>query len=211
MRSAMVAIWIVLLWPLPAIITFRNPVEAQVLGRYTLRYFAVMLAYLSMFAVWTAITGWAALRLSDARLARLRQRIEARSMLAAGAVTLVIAGLAGIRVLRLADLIGFPPQFLGVMVMLPGVLIVGFVILAVFIVDVNIARRLEHELGFQLSGINVRWVVPTALVALVVYFVISLLVFDGLAGGGILAIPVERGCQYARLRGADDVSGRQAL
>jgi hypothetical protein len=178
-RLIVLAILLALLWPLPPMLTYANPEEGAILGRFTARYFALMVAYLGLVLAWTGAAGWIVARLDTGRLTRLRTWIGAHIGIAAGIALAVITGISAVRVIYLADRIGFPPSFLSVMQVLPTVLVVGFIALLAVVLDVPLEQRIESALTDWRNRMHLARLQPTsiaaALTGLIAVFLINII------------------------------------
>jgi hypothetical protein len=164
-RLIAIAILLALLWPLPPMLTYANPDEGAILGRFTAKYFALMVGYLALVLAWIGAAGWIVTRLDSGRLARLREWIGGHLRLAAGLALAVIVGISAVRVVYLADRIGFPPSFLSVMQVLPTVLVIAFMALIAVVVDAPLEQRIEAALAGLRDRRHLAKLQPTSITA----------------------------------------------
>jgi hypothetical protein len=146
-RVTIVAVLGLLVWPLPAMITFANPEEAQVLGRYTAQYAAFLGVYIAAVLVWAGITLWSLLGLKPPTFARLRRWAGQHPFLVSTGWTLAALALLAVRVVTLARLKAFPGSFNDAMVVLPSLLLVAIAVLAALIADNAFRATLEGALA----------------------------------------------------------------
>lgn len=77
-RLAATAILLILLSPLPRMVSFSNPSDGVILGRYTTLYFGLLVAYTALNLLWAAFTAWLWLTLNAPQLRRWRSWGAAR-------------------------------------------------------------------------------------------------------------------------------------
>jgi hypothetical protein len=119
-------ILVVMFWPIPGMIGFSNPGEGVILGRYTLKYFGVMCAYLLLTAAWAGFAGWLIVFLNEVRLVDLQGWVTRHLWWYFSAAGMVLGGLILFRTLHLAGKIVLPSLFGTAMLLVPGLLLPGF-------------------------------------------------------------------------------------
>ena len=120
------AILVVMFWPIPGMIGFSNPGEGVILGRYTLKYFGVISAYLLLTAAWAGFAGWLIIFLNEVRLVDLQGWVTRHLWWYFSAAGMVLGGLILFRTLHLAGKIILPSLFGTAMLLVPGLLLPGF-------------------------------------------------------------------------------------
>ncbi len=182
-KAVSLAIFALLVWPIPSIVSFANPRDGVVFGRYTLVYFVLMVAYLAGTLVVGALAGLALLQLTPARLARLRHTAGSHAGLFMLVVGGVLVALAGIRAANLAGLISFPGSFVQPMTIIPGLLIASLVCLVILLVDGPMTQSMESRLARPLPRPSKTPLAGSTL-SLIAALVLAALYILNLAGHG---------------------------
>ncbi len=147
-----VAVLALAVWPIPAMVSFANPSEGTLFGRYTPTYFLLMVGYLSGAAAWAAITGWALWRLDESRLLRLRAAAGRHLRLVMAGSGLVMVGIVGLRSLALAQLVVFPAALAGPMRIIPGLSLPLLAALLALTLGEDLLRRMDRALELRGRG-----------------------------------------------------------
>lgn len=92
-RLMATAMLLALLWPAPGMVTYSNPAEGTVLGRYTALYAVLLAAYLAVVIVWAGVTAWLWTALDEPRLARWQREAGVHWRLFAVVFSLFALGL----------------------------------------------------------------------------------------------------------------------
>jgi hypothetical protein len=157
-KLLLAALFAVVVWPIPAMLAQANPAEGVVLGRYTLKYFLLLVAYCAAAAVVGGALVWALARLDRRRLADLRSWLADHLVLAAAGFVLPLAGLVGIRALVLAQVVILNRAVRQSINVVPGVAIFLLVGLALLVVDRPLAQQVERWLASVQEADWARWV-----------------------------------------------------
>lgn len=146
-KLAFVAVLGLLVWPLPAMIGFNNPADAQVLGRYTAKYFAFLALYVAVALAWAGLTAWTILKFDQPTLSRLRDWANRRPTLTALLLAAAALPLLAVRIATLARITGYPESFRQVITILPSLLLVAIAAIAALLADSRIRRSLDEWIG----------------------------------------------------------------
>src|SRR5439155_10432474 len=131
------------------------PAGAQILGRYTYQYFALMLGYGLFALICAGVAGWAAMRLDAARLESLRAELgQNPRWLWLLIVPLML--MTVIRVMMLAVLLVIPSEIASALNVLPGVLMAGGIALIVLLLDAPARARIDGWLADRWHNLTAR-------------------------------------------------------
>jgi hypothetical protein len=166
------AILQLLIWPLPGMIGFSNPSEGAMLGRYTLKYFALLVGYSIGVLAWLVLTLWLALTLDQARLMHIRGWIGRHTRPFLLIVAAIITALVLFRALDLAEIVVLPSVFGQTMRFVPAPMLLGFALLLALLIDAPTAASIEDTLPtpgwLRASGL-------LALLAIIAFFLLNVI------------------------------------